>query len=242
MTLEDKLTALIIQENAPFGPSPKTGGKINKISAATAQQVAQLLIAACTAETFSVPLAAAWIRGESRFDPNALNPNLQDAKHPNETPEEVFHHTDVGIGQIDGNSLAGLLPGLTWEQQRDKALDPTWAVPMAVKLMVGLFEWAKEQDAFLHRVGISPNYGLDYLLLCCEAYNVGKSGALARVVKGLLSPGSLVIENGKLILRAEAQPASIAKTDALVAALPNADYGYGAALLKRYDSYKSLLA
>ena len=105
-TMQQKLEALIEHENGAFGPSPTTGGFIHAIDATARAQIARLIIEYAKPEAgLPVSLFAAWIRGESRFDSAAENPNRQKAV-PGETPAQAFLHADLGIAQYDGTELA----------------------------------------------------------------------------------------------------------------------------------------
>ena len=175
-TMQAKLVALIDQVNGAEGPFPVTGGQIFANTPAQTQQVASLIIEyANEAEGLTVPLFAAWIAGESKFSA-AINPNNDKAKL-GETPAEAFRHTDWGVAQFSGAGLAAWpdLSGLTWEGQRDSALDFSWAIPAMSEVILGLIAWAKEQQA---TAGSDPAWGLDPIVLAGCAYNSGRTGAL----------------------------------------------------------------
>jgi hypothetical protein len=180
---EAALTALIIKSNYPMPAIPPpfgTGGHIAKITPEVAAQMAHLILSEAARVKRDPIVIAAWIAGESRFDPRAENPNLKHS-FPGETPQGLFEHTDIGIGQISGRWLYGMdgMAGLTWHEQYEKALDPEWSVPHVVTKMDKLLTWAVE---------IAPKYpafAKNPELLAYQAYNSGQTGALNKLAAGM---------------------------------------------------------
>ena len=180
-TLEEKLDALIAHENGVFGPSPKTGGVIHAIDSAKRAQIARVIVQVVASTQVdsggvkaSVPLFASWIKGESRFDDGAYNPNTPQKFGAKLTPGyqsvmtrtiatvvngqtttrmetlgEAFLHTDWGLGQFDGKELVGFpdLAGMTWDQMRDTALDAAWAITAMYETCNGLLNWGRTTHA-----------------------------------------------------------------------------------------------
>lgn len=235
------LEQLIQRENLPF-TSPRTGGVIHQIVASVCTQVAALIRRAASGAGIDVALLAAWIAGESRFDPAAFNPNRQNDK-PGQTPEQAFAHADVGIAQFDGAIIAGLpgMAGLTWQQQSVKALDPVWAVPQMARMIASLKAWGEEFDAQLRSFGVTePIYGTP-ITLYGEAYNVGRGGAAARAIANL--PDLVVTLQNGVGCRKNADAATIARSDELVAkAKLKPGFGYGASLAARYAQFRAELS
>jgi len=184
----DSLTTIILSETRAFGPSPITGGVIHKINAVTAETVAlaieeaapilQAVLKGDIEE--SVAFLAAGICGESRFDPNAINPNLNKFKH-GETVNEAFGRHDLGIAQFSARvvSLDPGMAGLTNEQIQTKAMDVNFAIPRfahcVAKLLTDTRNEVLADSSLLNNV---PNK--DVHILALEGYNTGEHGAKLR--------------------------------------------------------------
>ena len=234
------LEQLLDRENVPF-QSPKTGGVVHRTDAATWKLVAGLIRKAAAEERVDVALLAAWIIGESGGDPLAENPNHQNDQ-PGQTDEERYLHADIGIAQFDGAILCGL-PGmgaLTWQQQRAKALDPSWAIPQMARMIAALEPWALRFDSQLRTFDPSPPYGTAPVLYC-EAYNVGRGGAAARAI---LTRYDLVVTLANGVgLRKDADAKTIERSDELKAkARLKPGFGYGDALVARWVKFSSELS
>lgn len=165
MTLAD----VIFHENVPCGPLPHTGGVINRISMMDAVNIANLITQTCETYKLDVPLVAAWLCIEGRFDPKARNPNNQHAKKGDDT-HAIFLRSDIGIAQFDGRWLEADFPHTEWQHLESLALDPAWAIPYFGFKVRKLLDWAADQkvDSEIHREG-----------LAVQAYNSGQEGALA---------------------------------------------------------------
>ena len=107
------IAELILQETAALGPFPWSGGTIHRVDAATAAHEAEEIAKAYDAWGTEVCLQCAIIRKEGRFDPNALDPNLQHAPGANallhiggKWPDQhtADQHSDFGIAQVNGDS------------------------------------------------------------------------------------------------------------------------------------------
>jgi len=234
---------LLKQERGSFGPSPRTGGVAHRLTDADAATVAELIEQYALAP-LDPAMMCAWFRGESYFDPGAINPNNQDAK-PGETPEEAFLHTDLGIGQFDGKELLGMLPGLSWQDAESKAFDPFWAIPQFARMATGLLTWAEDVDNHLRVAGVTPPYGIAQVL-AFEAYNAGRTGALVRVLNA--SPNAAnafaISANGGVLVPMgpnDQTTADHAFTAAERAKITDAAFGYGNGLNTRWIHYKLLL-
>ena len=169
-----QLVDIICKYNGDYGPFPGTGGVIHRIPEVQAYRVAEMILQVAKSTGQKPSFIAGWLACESLFDPGAFNPNHQDGK-PGETPQQTFMHTDWGLCQLDGSILGELLPGLTWEQQRDKALDLAWAGPQFAQKVQELMDWATnyikahpEQYKLL---------GYHVRILAIQAYNSGQHGA-----------------------------------------------------------------
>jgi hypothetical protein len=253
------LYELVCQQRLALGPM-KSGGVIHKITDAQAVTVTQALYKAAMAATLPpgitrgdfIALLFAWVRGESGFDPNCIDPNLQDAK-PNETPYDTFLHTDVGIAQIDGSELVGLFPDFSWEQARDSALDPSWACPQMSATILAVITWGRQMAAFLGANGYpvppdsdDPVAPFTAFVLGAEAYNAGRTGALIQAFKALAIAGlgnvaqNFAIHDGTIVLKKNAKPTDYTATSPVVTASPG-NLLYGNTVRSRWVAYKALL-
>lgn len=171
------LTSIILSETREFGPSPKTGGHLHQIDAATAKHVATLIATHAPQHGLEPAFVAAGLCGESRFDPNAINPNWQDAK-PGENATDAFLHTDLGIGQFDGATIYNYpeMKGLSIAAIQAKACDPEWAIPAFCTFVKKLLDnTAIEVSADPSLLANTANR--DERILATEAYNAGLHGA-----------------------------------------------------------------
>jgi hypothetical protein len=183
------LVDIIMSQTMNYSSST-TGGHLCKISLDTAIKVAAVIEATAPKYGLTVPLVAAGIRGESDFDPAAVDPNNQDAK-PGETPDQAILHTDIGIGQFDGATLVAKpeFKGCTLCQIEAKAYDMNWAIPAYCAFVEGLIAATKSEVALYPDLLVNtPNH--DYMVLALQAYNSGVHGAaeMARA-KGSFSYG-----------------------------------------------------
>lgn len=183
------IVELIMSRTCNYGPSPRTGGVIHKIDQATAEAVADEILAAhAQYPTVPVALIVAGLDQEGRFDPNASNPNWQDKVNNPETELEAFEHEDVGIAQIDGSTLIGYpeLHGKSIAEMRAWAFDIKNAIPKFVSIYADNIKHANDfftsplssykQQAKIYVPNGNP------LVLAIEAYNAGWTGA-ANLVK-----------------------------------------------------------
>lgn len=150
-----RMRRIIVRESRDWY-SIRTGARLHKLGAEDAERLAPLILAA--ARRYNVPLAylMAAICQESRFDPNARNPNGQ----------RTWEGTDHGIAQLSGRVLAAA--GV----DRTKPYDPAWAVDYMARLYRGLLTWAKRTF---------PES--DPLWVATLAYNKGRTGA-SRIIVG----------------------------------------------------------
>jgi len=227
---------LIKQERGSFGPSPRTGGVAKRVSDADAAVIASL-IEQYAVSPLDPAMICAWFRGESYFDPNCINPNNQNAV-AGEDELAAFKHTDIGIGQFDGKELLDMLPTIPWQVAKAKALDPTWAIPQFARMASGLLAWAQKEDSFMRSRGVAPVCTPE--VLAFQAYNAGRTGALARVLNASLEAAvTFAIDNGILVLISDA--AAYTSTKALRAKITDSTFGYGDGLNARWAHYKTLL-
>lgn len=101
---------LIISETAQMGPFELSGGVIHKVTPEIAQHVADGIARAQDAFRVPAALMCAVLRGESRFDPDAFDPNLQRAPGATDIkggtwPDDASaaKHTDYGLAQVNGD-------------------------------------------------------------------------------------------------------------------------------------------
>jgi hypothetical protein len=172
------LTQLILSQTESLGPMPGTGGVIHTVSATTAATIASLIVEDAQLFGIKVSLVASLIRGESDFDPAAIDPNDQDAK-PGETAAQAVAHTDFGIEQEDGATAIGdpQFAGFSLSAIEAKLLDPVYGVRYVVQTLADNINFA--QAAFVADPSLAkkvPNG--DPTVLACEAYNAGQTGAL----------------------------------------------------------------
>ena len=247
------LYELVCQQRLALGPLATTGGQIHLITDAQAVTVTKALYAAAkaiepklasiglTLDNF-LPLLYAWVRGESGFDPGCINPNNDKAKS-GESAYDAFMHTDWGLAQVNGNILNGLLPDYPWEQQKDTALDPDWASVQMVATIVNVLTWGMLEWATFSSKGVSFPPIITKYTLGSEAYNKGKSGALARAIK-TSGTDEFEVHDGSLIVASEASTADRAETAALAATamLQSGTYlMYGQTVTSRWREYQELL-
>jgi len=174
--MQSQLVAIMLSQTMFL--RTRSGGVIHKIDAATARGEAGAMISAAHAHAISVCDLASLISNESRYDPRAFNPNLQDAK-PGETLAQAFAHADIGIGQLDGATLEGMpeFEGATPDEIEAKAFDPKWALGIVATTIASNLAWARAQFvADLSLVGKVPSG--DSRVLGFTAYNAGRTGAL----------------------------------------------------------------
>jgi len=193
--LGDSLQKIILANNKAFGPSPITGGIIHRISAPTALIVATVIDANAPIITAvlgcshneAVALLAAGIKGESRFDPRAINPNKNKAR-PNETPAAAFGRHDLGLCQFSARvvSMDADNAGLSPAQIQAECENPAYAVPRfaraVAKLLIDAHAAVATDPTLLEGV---PNR--DPRILAFTGYNAGETGAktLARANRGM---------------------------------------------------------
>lgn len=196
----NNLQQIIMSETRDFGPSVLTGGQLHKINSATATLVANEIIATAPvvqqvlkgSVTQAIAFLAAGICGESRFDPCAINPNLN-KYFRGESIQEAFWRHDLGIAQFSARVLCSdpSMKGLTNSEIQLKAEDIKFAIPHFAALVAKLITDTKaETDA---DPGILKNVPINaYLILATEAYNTGFTGAknLTALAKGNWTYGS----------------------------------------------------
>ncbi len=179
----DPLAALILRENVPFGPSPVTGGHAGAITAATAATLASFMRCSATKYGVDVAAVASIARGEGDNDPNAIDPNNQDAK-PGETPTQALEHEDVGIEQEDVRTAEGdpQFAGKTPQQIVPILADPAYGIDFIAKTHAANLAWARGEFKSAAMLPTSVPNG-DVRILAYQAYNSGQSGALAIAIK-----------------------------------------------------------
>jgi hypothetical protein len=181
MTLLD----LIIEKNAAAKDfnsdswAKESGSQIGVIDAQEATLIAGCIQAmAGTYPLATVAILAAWIAGESLFDPRAINPNNQEAK-PGESAQDIFFRTDYGLVQVDGRYMSShnQMQGLTQEQMLEKVYDPAWAVEDLAITATKLLTWSRT---------LTPKACGPYLPLVVgfNAYNKGQEGTLKLIAEG----------------------------------------------------------
>jgi hypothetical protein len=187
------LKSYILSRTKAFGPSPTTGGIIHTIDAATADKLASLIVLYGAKYDLEPAFIAAGIAGESLYDPLAVNPNYQDAKSKNETAEDQFLHTDIGLCQFDGATLVAAdgifadLAGCTYAQIKAKAYDCDWAVDHFCAFVSKLLADTNEEVYLNPKLldNIKANTVRDRTrTLAVEAYNSGETGAEALAKSG----------------------------------------------------------
>jgi hypothetical protein len=111
------------------------------------------------------------------------------------------------------------------------------------KLIEGLLEWAVVVDSQLRDAGVSPTYGDDYHIIAFEAYNVGKTGALARTLKDPKAAAAFDLKagGGAVVALADATEADHLFTAAVLAETHDGTFGYGTELNSRWEQYIVLL-
>jgi hypothetical protein len=182
-TAPDPLLAYIEAQNYAIGPMPGTGGIIHRIAPAVATQVVADIRKGAGGD-LTAALATAWIQCESRFDPQAIDPNDQDAT-PGETPAQAAQHADIGIGQFDMSTLEAMpeFVGQSVAAIEAKAEDPDWGVAAFCTFASGLLAAAKAScKADPTILNLVPDR--DYRVVGIQAYNSGPTGALAMARSG----------------------------------------------------------
>lgn len=177
VNLVASVKAIILSETREFGPSPHTGGHLHKLTDAKAQKVAELIVSSGPQYKLEPAFVAAGLCGESRFDPDAINPNWQDATK-GEVAHAAFLHTDLGLAQFDAATLASEpeFKGLSDEAIRAKAMDPEWAVPAFCKFVRALLDATQKEVAADPSLLVNvPDH--DVRILATTAYNAGLHGA-----------------------------------------------------------------
>jgi hypothetical protein len=172
------LVKLILSRTESLGPMPTTGGVLHEVSAAQADNIATLIIAASKSSGVRVSLIQSLIDGESKDDPNAEDPNDQ-LDTPGETAEQKAQHEDLGIEQEDVSTAEGnpSFKGLTLAQLEAKLMDPAYGVSFVAATLAENIQWAKA--AFVadpQLVNEVPNG--DPEVMGCHAYNSGQRGAI----------------------------------------------------------------
>jgi len=137
------LADVILAYNHPFINYYPAGSKIinaevHKITAAQAQQVANLIASEAKRVGLDPLFLAAALNQESMFDGNCYNKNLKEHS-------QSFAGTDWGIAQMAGTYLPSKpgMQGLNTTQMYLKAFDVTWAIPVFADEMLSLFMQAK---------------------------------------------------------------------------------------------------
>jgi hypothetical protein len=220
-------------------------------AAAVAPQLAKLTPAMTLDEFF--PLVFAWVRGESGYDPACTDPNWpvvngKPVVDTTQTPEQVFRHTDCGLGQIDGTELAGLFLDYSWEEQQAQAFDPEWAAIRMVATIVEDLAWGITSYDFFTAHGAKFPAIVTPWVIGAEAYNAGRSGALARAIATLgyspaptgASGDDFSIHEGTLILAADESDTDATETWKLVdgATQQNGTFlNYGQTVTSRWREY-----
>jgi hypothetical protein len=183
------LEQVIMSQARNYGPSPRTGGQLHEVTLEQATVLANLIrkyAPASKPDSFATEeeweaCIIAGLAGESCCDPNAINPNWQDAV-PGETPAQAFGHMDIGEAQFDGSTLTpndeifADLKGLSQDEIKAKALDPDWATAHYITFVARLFSTTKaevvQEPSILHYVPEG-----DIRVLTYEAYNAGVRGS-----------------------------------------------------------------
>lgn len=192
------LEQLIKQQNYAFS-NPATGAVISKIEEPTITFIANLIRKSAKPPVAPVALVAAWIKGESLFDPRAVNPNNNKAHPAGDTPYQAFLRTDYGIAQVDGRYMSGHrgMAGILWSEQVKKAYDPEWAVPDLVETIIALMQWA--EDITEHDASLLKAVGGDHRIIGANAYNHGEAGTMLMIQRGqALAYGQALIARADL--------------------------------------------
>jgi hypothetical protein len=181
LTELETMTNIIVSQARSYGPSLTTGGHLSAVTQEQAQQIAGLILKWVAVYKLDPALVVAGLSGESRCDPNAMNPNYQDAQ-PGEDANAAFHHCDIGIAQFDGATLVqatGIfadLAGLSYAEIKAKALDPDWAIEHFCAFVAKLFADTEKEVANDPALLTEVPAG-DIRILATEAYNAGPTGA-----------------------------------------------------------------
>ena len=132
------LAELVFQQNAPY-KSEVRGAEVHKIDQETANAIAALIEREANIIGASEAYLAACICRESKFDPQCYNHNLTLIDR-----EVTFEKTDWGECQFSGKYLPSKpgMRGLTQDQMREKAFDPSWAIPVFASEMGWNVIWA----------------------------------------------------------------------------------------------------
>lgn len=184
------LTSIIEAYNTPYVSYYPTGSttvnsQIHKIDAATAAQVADLIVTNAKAQGLDITYFAACIMQESRFDPNCFDNNLSATN-----PTPTFARTDWGMCQMSGQYLPSKpgMSGLTDAEMQAKACDPTWSVPEMAVIMAGNLAWANQQLLNATLAAATTKLNTTDLsnqeFLATLAYNRGNTGAVTYIETG----------------------------------------------------------
>ena len=170
---------IIMSESRSIPPMPGTGGVIHPVDTDDATYIATQVVAN-NATTNLIVLKLAWIKNESRFDKNALDPNLELDK-PGQTQDEKEQHWDIGLAQFTLATLksdfAEQFAGKTDDEIMATAYDLEWALNAFENYTNDLLTWSKEFLPISLNVGANE-YPLQ-TLCAVEAYNKGRTGVSA---------------------------------------------------------------
>ena len=97
-TPQTRAVQLILSVTESIGPMLGTGGVIHAVSAATAPTLVTYIFASASKNRIAVSMLMSTLRGESDFDPNALDPNDENVV-PGETADQLLQNDDVGEAQ-----------------------------------------------------------------------------------------------------------------------------------------------
>ena|GEM_PF-4443117 len=175
------LASIALSSSVDLGPMPTTGGIIHAIDAAIADEIAALAVRYASQYGIKLSILASYLYQESRFDPNAVNPNKQLAK-PGESELDAFRHTDSGLGQLDGETLLGMpeLQGQSLAEIEATAYNPDWALNTMCSIIAAnatQIAAAVQADAALQKA-VFDYAGNDLRVVQANAYNEGDEGTL----------------------------------------------------------------
>lgn len=188
MATLDQVVDVIRHYNHPFLNLIK-GAQVHSLSDVTVHDVGSMIMSQANQLGLPLPYILACIAQESGFDPQCYNKN-----QPHHNPSGSFEGTDWGICQFSGRYLHSKpgMAGLTQDQQRDKALDYTWAIPVFVSNMNGLLKWAQET---LDRYPIYIPTAKNKYFLATLAYNAGQTEAINEVISTQVRAHPLHVEH-----------------------------------------------
>jgi len=177
-SLRDTLVTEILATTLALGPMPRTGGVICRVGKAEAIGLAQLIIDGSAKHGLDVAFVASLIKGESLWCARAINPNNNVAAL-DETAEQAFAHTDVGLAQVNGSVLLPMpeFAGRPVAEIKAKALSAVWAVEYVCSRLASDKQWAIEMLASDPSLK-SKVPDESWMVLSSESYNVGRTGAL----------------------------------------------------------------